>query len=308
MKMMTVLVATEKPFASIAVNGIRDVLGRAGFELKLLENYTSREQFLDAVRDADALIVRSDIVDETILSAARNLKIVVRAGAGYDNIDMNAATAKGIVVMNTPGQNSNAVAELSIGLLIYLNRNSFSGTTGIELSRKTIGIHGCGNVGRLIGVKAKGIGMDVYTYDPYVDEALVETYGIKAVSTVQELYRKCQYISVNLPANNNTRELVNFELLSLMPEGATVLNTSRKEIIHEPSLLKMFSERKDFRYATDIAPDCDAQLRSQHPGRYVATPKKMGAQTDEANINAGMAAARQIVNFLLHGNKQFRVN
>jgi len=306
--MITVLVATDKPFASIAVNGIRDVLTRAGFEMKLLENYSTREKLLDAVKDADALIVRSDIVDEQVLAAARNLKIVVRAGAGYDNIDLDAASAKGVVVMNTPGQNSNAVAELSIGLLIYLNRNTFNGTTGIELSRKTIGIHGCGNVGRLIGVKAKGIGMDVYTYDPYVDEAMVETYGIKAVSKVQELYSKCQYLSLNLPANKNTRELINFDLLSLMPEGATLLNTARKEIIHEPSLLKMFSERNDFRYATDVAPDCDALLRSQYPVRYVATPKKMGAQTDEANINAGMAAARQIVNFLLHGNRQFRVN
>lgn len=306
--MITVLVATDKPFAHIAVNGIRDVLTRAGFEMKLLENYTTREQLLDAVRDVDALIVRSDIVDEQVLTAARNLKIVVRAGAGYDNIDLDTATAKGIVVMNTPGQNSNAVAELSIGLLIYLNRNSFNGTLGIELSRKTIGIHGCGNVGRLIGVKAKGIGMDVYTYDPYVDEAMVETYGIKAVGKIQELYGKCQYISLNLPANKNTRELINFDLLSLMPDGATLLNTARKEIIHEPSLLKMFSERADFRYATDVAPDCDTLLRTQYPGRYVSTQKKMGAQTDEANINAGMAAARQIVNFLFHGNRQFRVN
>jgi D-3-phosphoglycerate dehydrogenase / 2-oxoglutarate reductase len=306
--MITVLVATEKPFAGIAVNGMRDVINRAGFEFILLENYTAREQLVEAVRDVDALIVRSDIVDEKVISSARNLKIVVRAGAGYDNIDLDAATAKGIVVMNTPGQNSNAVAELSIGLLIYLNRNSFNGTSGIELSRKTIGIHGCGNVGRLIGVKAKGIGMDVYTYDPYVDEALVETYGIKAVGKVQELYGKCQYISLNLPANKNTRESITFDLLSLMPEGATLLNTARKEIIHEPSLLKMFAGRKDFRYATDVAPDCSSQLQSNYPGRYIATQKKMGAQTDEANINAGMAAARQIVNFLLHGNRQFRVN
>jgi D-3-phosphoglycerate dehydrogenase len=306
--MITVLVATDKPFASVAVNGIRDVLGRAGFELKLLENYTSREQFLEAVKDVDALIVRSDIVDESILSAARNLKMVVRAGAGYDNIDLNAASAKNIVVMNTPGQNSNAVAELSIGLLIYVNRNLFNGSSGHELSRKTIGIHGCGNVGRLIGVKAKGIGMDVYTYDPYVDEALVETYGIKAFANAQELYRKCQYISLNLPALKNTRERINLELLSLMPEGATLLNSARKEIIHEPSLLTMFSMREDFRYVTDVAPDCDAQLKAQYPGRYFATPKKMGAQTEEANINAGMAAARQVVGFLMHGNKQFRVN
>jgi D-3-phosphoglycerate dehydrogenase len=306
--MSTVLVATDKSFAGTAVNGIHDVLDRAGFEMKLLENYTAREQLLDAVKDVDALIVRSDIVDANVLAAARNLKIVVRAGAGYDNIDLDAASAKGIVVMNTPGQNSNAVAELAIGLLIYLNRNLFNGSSGHELSRKTIGIHGCGNVGRLIGVKAKGIGMDVYTYDPYVDEALVETYGIKAFATAQELYRKCQYISLNLPALKNTRERINLELLSLMPEGATLLNTARKEIIHEPSMLTMFSMREDFRYATDIAPDCDAQLKAQYPARYFATPKKMGAQTEEANINAGMAAARQIVNFLLHGNRQFRVN
>jgi D-3-phosphoglycerate dehydrogenase len=306
--MTTVLVATDKPFSAFAVNGIRDIIVRAGFELKLLEKYTTKEQLLEAVRDADALIVRSDIVDEAVIQAAPNLKLVVRAGAGYDNIDLKAATAKGIIVMNTPGQNSNAVAELAIGLLLCMNRNSFNGSLGIELSRKKIGLHGCGNVGRLIGVKAKGIGMDVYTYDPYVDEAMVETYGIKSIASVEELYGKCQYISLNLPANEKTRESVNFELMSLMPEKATLLNTARKEIIHEPSLLKMFSERSDFRYATDVAPDCDALLKTQYPGRYVATQKKMGAQTEEANMNAGMAAARQVVNFVLYGNKHFRVN
>jgi D-3-phosphoglycerate dehydrogenase len=305
--MVKVLVATDKPFVNTAVNGIRDVLTRAGFELKLLESYAGKEQFLEAVRDVDALIVRSDVVDEAVFSAARNLKIVVRAGAGYDNIDLSKATARGIIVMNTPGQNSNAVAELSIGLLIYINRNMFNGSSGRELSRKSIGIHGCGNVGRLVGIKAKGIGMDVYTYDPYVDEAMVETYGIKAVGTVQELYAKCQYISLNLPYNKVTHEIINFDLLSLMPAGATLLNTARMEIVHEPSLLKMFSSHKDFRFVTDIIPDCDAQLM-KYRGRYFKTPKKMGAQTEEANINAGMAAARQIVNFLIYGNQQFRVN
>jgi D-3-phosphoglycerate dehydrogenase / 2-oxoglutarate reductase len=306
--MATVLVATDKPFARIAVDGIREILERAGFAFKLLEKYTNREQLSEAVKDVEALIVRSDLVDEALIKAAPKLQIIVRAGAGYDNIDLDAATAHGIVVMNTPGQNSNAVAELTIGLLIYLNRNLFDGTSGIELSRKTIGIHGCGNVGRLIGVKAKGIGMDVYTYDPYVDEAMVETYGIKAMTSVHDLYKKCQYISLNLPANKNTQGIINLDLMSLMPPGATLVNTARKEIIHEPSLLKMFSDRKDFRYATDVAPDCEAILKTQYQSRYYATPKKLGAQTEEANINAGMAAARQVVNFLLHGNKQFRVN
>ncbi len=306
--MTTVLVATEKPFAKVAVNGIREILTKAGFEVRLLEKYTAREQLLEAVKDADALIIRSDVVDEQVIAAGNKLKIVVRAGAGYDNVDLKASSAKGVVVMNTPGQNSNAVAELTIGMLIYLNRNSFNGTSGIELRGKTMGIHAYGHVGRIVGMIAKGMGMDVFAHDPFVDKIFIENDGVKTTETVQELYGKCQYISVNLPANKETRESINHELMSRMPEGATLVNPARKEIIHEASLLKMFAERNDFRYATDVAPDCDAQIKAAYGARYFATPKKMGAQTEEANINAGLAAARQIVNFILKGDRTFQVN
>jgi D-3-phosphoglycerate dehydrogenase len=306
--MTTVLVATDKPFAKVAVNGIREIVSKAGFELKLLEKYTGKEQLLEAVKDVDALIVRSDIIDEQVIRAAAKLKIVVRAGAGYDNIDLKASSEKGIVVMNTPGQNSNAVAELAIGMLVYLNRNFFNGTSGVELRGKTIGIHAYGHVGRIIAMIAKGMGMDVFAHDPFIDKTLIENDGVKTTGSIQELYGKCQYISVNLPANKETKESINFDLMSKMPEGATLVNPARKEIMHEPSLLKMFAERKDFRYATDTAPDCEAQIKAEYGTRYFGTPKKMGAQTEEANINAGLAAARQIVNFILKGEKTFQVN
>jgi D-3-phosphoglycerate dehydrogenase len=306
--MTTVLVATEKPFAKVAVNGIRDILNQAGFTLKLLEKYTSKDQLLEAVKDVDALIVRSDIVDEPVIASGNKLKIVIRAGAGYDNIDLKTTAEKGIVVMNTPGQNSNAVAELAIGMLIFLNRNFYNGTSGVELRGKTMGIHAYGHVGRIIGMIAKGMGMDVFAHDPFVDKIIIENDGIKAMGSVQELYSKCQYISVNLPANKETKESINYELMSIMPEGATLVNPARKEIIHEPSLLKMFAERNDFRYATDTAPECETRIKAEYGARYFATPKKMGAQTAEANINAGLAAARQIVNFILKGDKTYQVN
>jgi D-3-phosphoglycerate dehydrogenase len=306
--MYTILVATDKPFAKVAVDGIREIIKNAAFELKLLEKYTSKEQLLDAIQDVEAVIVRSDTLDEQVLNAAQKLKIAVRAGAGYDNIDLKAASAKGIVVMNTPGQNSNAVAELAFGMMIYLNRNFFNGSSGIELRRKTLGIHAYGNVGRIIGMIAKGMGMDVFAYDPYLDKIIVENDGVKNVTDVKDLYCNCQYISLNLPANKDTKESINYDLMSLMPLGATLVNTARKEIIHEPSLLKMFTERKDFRYITDVAPDCQEQIKAEAANRYYATPKKMGAQTEEANINAGLAAAKQIVNFLTKGDKTFQVN
>jgi D-3-phosphoglycerate dehydrogenase len=306
--MYTILVATDKPFAKVAVDGIREIIKNAAFKLKLLEKYTSKEQLLDAIQDVEAVIVRSDTLDEQVLNAAQKLKIAVRAGAGYDNIDLKAASAKGIVVMNTPGQNSNAVAELAFGMMIYLNRNFFNGSSGIELRRKTLGIHAYGNVGRIIGMIAKGMGMDVFAYDPYLDKIIVENDGVKNVTDVKDLYCNCQYISLNLPANKDTKESINYDLMSLMPLGATLVNTARKEIIHEPSLLKMFTERKDFRYITDVAPDCQEQIKAEAANRYYATPKKMGAQTEEANINAGLAAAKQIVNFLTKGDKTFQVN
>jgi len=306
--MQTILVATDKPFAKIAVEGIREIVQQAGFELKLLEKYTGKEQLLDAVKDVDDHIVRSDIIDEQVIGAAKKLKIAVRAGAGYDNIDLKAASAKDVVVMNTPGQNANAVAELAFGMMIFINRNFYNGSSGIELRGKTLGIHAYGNIGRIVGAIARGMGMDVYAHDPFVDKVVIENDGVKYVKDVKDLYKKCQYISVNLPANKETKESLNFELLNLMPAGATLVNTARKEIIHESSLLKLFAERKDFRYVTDVAPDCQEQIKAEAPARYYATPKKMGAQTEEANVNAGLAAAKQIVNFLTKGDKTFQVN
>jgi D-3-phosphoglycerate dehydrogenase / 2-oxoglutarate reductase len=306
--MQTILIATDKPFAKVAVNGIREIVQNAGFELRLLEKYTGKEQLLEAVKDVDAVIVRSDIIDEEVFKTAAKLKIAVRAGAGYDNIDLKAATDKGIVVMNTPGQNANAVAELAFGMMIYLNRNFYNGSSGVELRGKTLGIHAYGNIGRIVGMIGKGMGMDVFAFDPYRDKIVIENDGVKYVPEVKDLYMKCQYISVNLPANKETKESLNFELLSQMPEGATLVNTARKEIIHEPSLLKIFAERKDFRYITDVAPECETQIKTDYAARYYGTVKKQGAQTEEANINAGLAAARQIVNYLTKGDKTYQVN
>ncbi len=306
--MPKVLLATVKPFAQVAKDGIGKIFKEAGFEMVLLEKYTDQADLLKAVSNVDAIIVRSDIIDKKIIQAAKNLKIVVRAGAGYDNIDLEAATENKVVVMNTPGQNANAVAELAIGMMIYLNRNSFNGTAGIELRGKTLGIHAYGNVGKIIGYIAKGLGMDIYAHDPYVHKVLIENDGVRYEEDVNDLYSRCQYVSVNLPANDETKESINYKLLSLMPEGATLVNTARKEIIHEKSLLQMFKERADFRYISDIAPDCKEQITGNYDGRYFFTPKKMGAQTAEANINAGLAGARQIVNFITKGDKTFQVN
>jgi D-3-phosphoglycerate dehydrogenase len=306
--MAKVLLATEKPFAQVAKDGIAKIFKEAGFELVLLEKYTDQADLIKAVVDVNAIIIRSDIIDKQVIQAGKNLKIVVRAGAGYDNIDLEAATQNGVVAMNTPGQNANAVAELAIGMMIYLNRNGFNGTSGIELRGKTIGIHAYGNVGKIVGYIAKGMGMDVYAHDPYVDRVLIENDGVKYVEDVKDLYKKCQYISVNLPANSETKESINFDLLLLMPKGATLVNTARKEIICEKDLLKMFKERPDFRYISDIAPDCKGQIAGTYEGRYYFTPKKMGAQTAEANNNAGLAAARQIVNFITNGDATFQVN
>ncbi|MBN1158207.1 MAG: 3-phosphoglycerate dehydrogenase [Bacteroidales bacterium] len=306
--MHTILIATEKPFAKAAVNGIAAIAKEAGFELKLLEKYPDKATLIEAVRDVDALIVRSDIIDEAVIQAADKLKIVVRAGAGYDNIDLKAASAKNVVVMNTPGQNANAVAELTFGMMTYLNRNFYNGTAGVELRGKTMGLHAYGHVGRVIGMIGKGMGMDVYANDPYVEKIFIENDGIKYIADQKDLYRSCQYVVVCLPASKETSGLIDYSLLSIMPEGATLVNPARKEIIHEPSLLKMFAERKDFRYITDVAPDCGEQLKNEYGDRYYATPKKMAAQTAEANINAGLAAARQIVNYLTKGDKTFQVN
>jgi D-3-phosphoglycerate dehydrogenase len=306
--MTKVLVATEKPFASTAVEGIRKVVEGAGYELAMLEKYGSPQDLIGAVADADALIIRSDKVDADVIAAGKNLKIVVRAGAGYDNVDLAAASAKGVVVMNTPGQNSNAVAELALGMMVFLARNQFNGTSGKELKGKTLGIHAYGNVGRLVANIAKGFGMDCYAFDPFISKADIEKDGVKALDTVEELYRKCQYISLHIPANEQTKKSINADLLSLMPRGATLVNTARKEVIDEETLLKIFDERPDFVYISDIAPDNGAAITEKFPGRCFFTPKKMGAQTAEANINAGIAAANQIVAFLEKGDTTFQVN
>ncbi len=306
--MTKVLIATEKPFAAIAVQGIQKICDEAGFELVKLEKYTLHDQLIAAVADVDAVIFRSDIIDKAVIDAGKNLKIVVRAGAGYDNVDLNAATAKGICVMNTPGQNSNAVAELGIGMMIYLNRNGYNGSAGTELRGKTLGLHAYGNISKILTHIGKGLGMTIHAYDPYVDKIIIENDGVKCEESAEDLYSKCQYVVTNLPANAETKASVNYKLLSLMPKGATIVNTARKEIIDEASLLKIFEERPDFRYISDIIPDCKDTIIEKYPGRYFWTPKKMGAQTAEANINAGLAAARQIVGYIKEGDETFKVN
>ena len=306
--MTKVLIATEKPFAVVAVQGIQKICDQAGFELVKLEKYTSHDQLIEAVADVEAIIFRSDIIDKEVIDAGKNLKIVVRAGAGYDNVDLNAATAKGICVMNTPGQNSNAVAELGIGMMIYLNRNGYNGSAGTELRGKTLGLHAYGNISKILAHIGKGLGMTIHAFDPYVDKIIIENDGVKYEESAEDLYSKCQYVATNLPANAETKASINYKLLSLMPKGATIVNTARKEIIDEVSLLKMFDERPDFRYISDIVPDCKDTIIEKYPGRYFWTPKKMGAQTAEANINAGLAAARQIVGYIKEGDETFKVN
>ena len=306
--MTKVLVATDKPFAAIAVKGIREVVEGAGYELALLEKYTDKAQLLDAVKDANAVIIRSDIIDAPVLYAAKELKIVVRAGAGYDNVDLAAATAHNVCVMNTPGQNSNAVAELVFGMLVYAVRNFYNGTSGTELMGKKLGILAYGNVGRNVARIAKGFGMDVYAYDAFCPAEVIEKDGVKAVASTADLFKTCQIVSLHIPATAETKGSINFELMNSMPKGAIVVNTARKEVIDEAGLAKMLEERPDFKYITDIKPAIDADLAAKYPDRYFGTPKKMGAQTAEANINAGIAAAKQIVDFLQNGNEKFRVN
>lgn len=306
--MTKVLVATDKPFAAIAVKGIREVVEGAGYELALLEKYTDKAQLLDAVKDANAVIIRSDIIDAPVLDAAKELKIVVRAGAGYDNVDLAAATAHNVCVMNTPGQNSNAVAELVFGMLVYAVRNFYNGTSGTELKGKKLGILAYGNVGRNVARVAKGFGMDVYAYDAFCPAEVIEKDGVKAVASTAELFKTCQIVSLHIPATAETKGSINFELMNSMPKGAIVINTARKEVMDEAGLAKMMEERPDFKYISDIKPAIDADLAAKYPDRYFSTPKKMGAQTAEANINAGIAAAKQIVDFLENGNEKFRVN
>jgi D-3-phosphoglycerate dehydrogenase len=306
--MTKVLIATVKPFSAQAVEEVKGVFQQAGYEIQVLAKYSSQSELVNAMKGVDALIVRSDNVDRDVIEAGDQLKIVVRAGAGYDNVDLEAATEKNVVVMNTPGQNSNAVAELALGMMVYLNRNRFNPTTGSELRGKTLGIHAYGAVGRIVGLIAKGFGMKVHAYDPYIDPVIIKNDGVLYEDRVTELYRQCEYISLHIPANSETRESINYELLKQMPEGATLVNTARKEVIDEAGLLKIFNDRPDFRYLSDIAPDCKEELEKSYPDRVFFTPKKMGAQTAEANLNAGVAAAKQIVRFLENGDVTFKVN
>jgi D-3-phosphoglycerate dehydrogenase / 2-oxoglutarate reductase len=306
--MKKILIATEKPFAKMAVEGIKEIILQGGYECILLEKYTDKSQLLEAVTDVNAIIFRSDIIDDEVINAAKNLEIAVRAGAGYDNIDLEASTKRNVVVMNTPGQNSNAVAELAFGMMIYMARKFFDGSSGTELLGKSLGLHAYGYVGKMMAKIAKGFDMKLYAYDPFISRETIEKDGIVAVDTVETLYEQCQYISLHIPANEKTKKSIGYDLLSKMPKGATLINTARKEVIDEEGLLKMFESRPDFRYISDVEPGNKTDIESRYPGRFYFTAKKCGAQTEEANINAGLAAAGQIVKFFQTGDKTFMVN
>ena len=305
---MKVLVATQKPFAAAAVNGIREILSAAGHEVVLLEKYAAQADFVAAVADAEAIIIRSDKVTSEVIAAAPKLKIVVRAGAGYDNVDLAAASAAGVVVMNTPGQNSNAVAELAVAMMIFMARTQFTPATGTEIQGKTVGIQAFGNVGRLVGAKAKALGMNVKAIDPFLSPEQIVSGGAVPAESLEDLYGTCDYVSVHIPATPQTIGSIGYDLITRMPKGATLVNTARKEVIDEAGLEKALEERPDLKYVTDVAPDNLATLQEKFGLRVFATPKKMGAQTAEANVNAGLAAARQIADFFATGNTRFQVN
>ncbi len=305
--MKKVLVATDKPFAPVAVNQIKEIIEKAGHQLVLLEKYTEKSQLIEAVKVANAVIIRSDIISQEVIEASNTLEIVVRAGAGYDNVDLAAATNKKVVVMNTPGQNSNAVAELAFGMMVYNLRKGFNGASGTELRGKTIGIHAYGNVGKYVALIAKGFGMKVLAFDPFVSNELMQKDGVEPVASVEELYKRSQFVSLHIPANKDTKQSINYQLLSIMPKNAVLVNTARKEVINEADMIKLMEDRKDFSYLSDIEPDNKSEFE-KFTGRYLFTAKKMGAQTEEANINAGIAAANQIVGFFATGDKTFQVN
>lgn len=304
---MKVLIATEKPFAAAAVDGIKAELESAGHDVILLEKYTDKAQLLDAVKDADAMIVRSDKISADVLDVANNMKIIVRAGAGYDSIDTEFAKQKNIVVENTPGQNANAVAELVFGMLVFAVRSFYNGKSGTELKGKKLGILAFGNVGRNVARIATGFGMDVYAYDAYCSKEAIESGGAKAVDSSDDLFKLCDVVSLHIPATAETKGSINYDVVSMMKKGAVLVNTARKEIVDEDGLLKLMSEREDIKYVSDIKPDKDAEF-AKFEGRYFSTPKKMGAQTAEANTNAGIAAARQINAFFATGDTKFQVN
>ena len=305
---MKVLLATQKPFAAAAVTGIRNILEGAGHEVVLLEKYAAQEDLVAAVADVEAMIIRSDKVDAAVIAAAPKLRIVVRAGAGYDNVDLAAATARGIVVMNTPGQNSNAVAELAIAMMIFMARTQFTPATGSEIQGKTLGIQAFGNVGRLVGAKAKALGMTVKAIDPFLSEDQIRAGGAEPASDLKDLYATSDYVSIHIPATPQTVGSIGYDLIASMPKGATLVNTARKEVIDEAGLEKALEDRPDLKDATDVAPDNLAVLKEKFGLRVFATPKKMGAQSAEANINAGLAAARQICDSFATGNTRFQVN
>ena len=305
---MKVLIATQKPFAAVAVEGIKKILVEAGHEVILLEKYAEQADLVAAVADAEAIIIRSDKVTAEVLAAAPKLRIVVRAGAGYDNVDLAAATEHGVVVMNTPGQNSNAVAELAVAMMIFMARTQFTPATGSEVQGKRLGIQAFDNVGRLVGAKAKALGMEVLALDPFLTPEQIEAGGARPVFSVEELYASSDYVSVHIPALPSTIGSIGYDLITKMPKGAVLVNTARKEVVDEEGLLKALEARPDLKYVTDVMPDNYALLQEKFGLRVFATPKKMGAQTAEANINAGLAAARQIVDFFATGNTRFQVN
>lgn len=305
---MKILIATEKPFAKAAVEGIEKIATEAGHQVVRLEKYTSKEELYAAVADVDALIVRSDKVTKEVVDAAKNLKIVVRAGAGFDNLDLPACTERGIVAMNTPGQNSNAVAELALGMMVYISRNCFTPGTGSELKGKTVGIQAYGNVGRLVANLAKGFGMHVMAFDPFVPAEKIQAEGVEVAASLEDMYSKCNFISLHIPATPQTKGSIGYDLMSKMPKGGCLVNTARKEVINEAEMVKVLAEREDLKYITDIAPDNAAEMAEKFGKRFFATPKKQGAETAEANINAGLAAATQIVKFFATGDRTFQLN
>ena len=307
-KSMKILIATEKPFAAAAVKAMEEIITAAGIEVVKLEKYTEKKQLLEAVAAVDGIIIRSDIVDAEVLDAAKNLKIVVRAGAGFDNIDLAAASAHNVVAMNTPGQNANAVAELVFGMLLFQCRNQFSGAAGTELMGKTLGLHAFGNVARNVARVAKGFGMEVYAYDPFLTKEQIESAGVKAVESIPELYSTCQYVSLHCPATKETIGSINYDLLKTMPKNACLINTARKEVVDEAGLMKLMEERSDFKYIADVKPAAADAFVEKFGTRVFFTPKKSGAQTAEANSNAGIAAAKQSVGFLKEGIDRFRLN
>ena len=305
---MKVLVATQKPFAKAAVDGIRKIVEENGHTLALLEKYPGEAELIAAVADANALIVRSDKVTAAVVEAAQNLKIVVRAGAGFDNLDLAACTAHNVVAMNTPGQNSNAVAELALGLMIFMNRNQFTPGTGSELKGKTLGIQAYGNVGRLVGKLAMGFGMNVIAFDPYLPNEKIEATGAKVAPSLEALYEGSDFVSLHIPATPETKGSIGRNLVGRMPKGGCLINTARKEVINEAELFDLMTEREDLRYVADVAPDRAAEFAEKFGKRYFGTPKKMGAETAEANINAGLAAANQICKFFATGDRTFQLN